>query len=1429
MARFTFTTAIDPSGALSGARDLRRRIAGSPIELTISRKSLAQPLGRITGDVAEFTKSLQAATARVTAFGATSGGIIAVSRALSEVVGSVIEVDKQLTELNTFLGQSQSRLGAVGDSLFKIAKNTASSFGDVAEAAKEFARQGLSVEETLKRTNDALILSRISGLGAAESVNALTTAINSFNKSGLDSSDIINKLVKVDTNFAVSSADLAQALTRVGSAAQDSGVSFEELISVVTTAQQVTGRGGAIIGNALKTIFTRLKRPEVLDQLQQLGVAVKDQNGSLLNGVQVLSNYIAATKNLSQIEKARNDELLGGVYQINQLKAITSDLGKANGIYARSLQIANSATDDAIQKNEQLNKSLSATLQNLKTNFQQKGGSVGEPLIKPLVQKAAGTANLLLDTFGVDKEGADKQGKQFGESLGQSLLKGVGEALAGPGLVLVGGLFINIGKRLSTFVIEASKVLLNINSVASNTKSIEEAINNTLANQPKLLDAIARGQITREQAAAQLLKLFSQQNQQLILQKNLASSLAGSFARSGFVASQSFGIFQGRQPRKSGGYIPNYALQQEKNEAISKGAKNPIPYFAKVTIEGKDQVVAVNNQEQIIHNFAGGRDTAIIPNYMPLEKVSRTASKGYIPNFADEVKYYSSNSELRDIIRNQKPGQKFFSLKFETEKGLKEQQFDEESIIRKVSSQFGVRRDLIKGKNPPKGFSSWKEFWDARGIAPVRRAKTSGEEDAGFRSRRLDRVVEAKIGGVVYRPSPQLVARNTLTKSFNAKELKKMGMSSFTGMSSEPPSLSALSPEAAEQVLKTLPFRRRFAGGYVPNYAASRYFSPSARFAGRSSSGFGRPGETMQTPQERSSFDSVVSNAVTTALYTFLPVALSSANASEENQTNISGLLKGLAALTVVMGTVRGARTGGAKGAITGALGSAVTGGALYYQGASIGSNVQAQIFEKSRDKAQNAFNKLTENITGLSQTISDLDNLYSDPNAKPDALIRLGKKEQELLRKLEIGNPAAATAYRIAQTPEEKQKALAESSDKAQRELSLSKSILDFSQLSTAQRDAKAVTSFFKDLAGQLNREKVNIESLNQQNFSDFLKQGGLQKTSGLFEQGDAGKQLSKSFIDFLKIQDRIAKATADQDKKILNLQAPLIAIRNEVARRQEIRSATNEARQGFLSSVEKFAGNFGDRAAIQTRGEIERYNLSKSEKETFANRLFVESQGIKTGGIKNMVDYLATQGPGKGVESMINTMIKDYQGKDYAKEDVEILKRILAQNTTSTKKLENIEQISKIQEQYALKALSLQEKLNFAGGVKTSIDAASRIDSFRNTQRGALQFQLGSLLGSKETQVAGLTNFASNLKEKYPGLFQGKGGDAIFGNIRDQLTQARAFDIRRSLASDAMSARGIGQFGMANFLESKLRPENFSEIFKIAQLQAEIGRAHV
>ena len=91
------------------------------------------------------------------------------------------------------------------------------------------------MEETLKRTKDALILARLSGLDAAEAVNALTAALNTFTRVGLDSTTIINKLANVDAAFAVSSEDLAKALGRVGSSAVSAGVDLDQLLAIVTT------------------------------------------------------------------------------------------------------------------------------------------------------------------------------------------------------------------------------------------------------------------------------------------------------------------------------------------------------------------------------------------------------------------------------------------------------------------------------------------------------------------------------------------------------------------------------------------------------------------------------------------------------------------------------------------------------------------------------------------------------------------------------------------------------------------------------------------------------------------------------------------------------------------------------------------------------------------------------------------------------------------------------------------------------------------------------------------------------------------------------------------------------------------------------------------------------------------------------------------
>ena len=58
-------------------------------------------LGRITGQASEFQKSLDASTARVFAFGATTAILNSVNQAFKKLVSTTIEVEKRLIEINS--------------------------------------------------------------------------------------------------------------------------------------------------------------------------------------------------------------------------------------------------------------------------------------------------------------------------------------------------------------------------------------------------------------------------------------------------------------------------------------------------------------------------------------------------------------------------------------------------------------------------------------------------------------------------------------------------------------------------------------------------------------------------------------------------------------------------------------------------------------------------------------------------------------------------------------------------------------------------------------------------------------------------------------------------------------------------------------------------------------------------------------------------------------------------------------------------------------------------------------------------------------------------------------------------------------------------------------------------------------------------------
>lgn len=572
----------------------------------------SQPLGRTTGQLSEFTKSMDAANARVVAFGASAGAIAVLEKSFRAMITSTIEVEKSLKDIQVVLDASGESMAKFGKGLFDIAKNTGQSFSIAAEAATELSRQGLSMEETLKRTNDALVLSRLSGLGAAESVKTLTAAINSFASQGVTASEVVNKFATVDAAFAVSSKDLAEGISRVGASAAQSGVSIDELIGLITSAQQVTARGGAVIGNSFKTIFTRLERGKTQSLLESLGIDTKDESGKIKSTIEMLRDLAKVYGSLGSGQQAEVAEKVGGVFQINILKAALADLGREHSVYAGAVDISNNATDEATKRNEKLNETYAAQINRLQQGASQLAAAAGKRVLGPSMDRVIGAGNGILDNLN------NVDSSSIGAKLGKGLLDGIGQVIAGPGLVLLGGVIIKLLGDFSKFAGGSVKELLGLNGASKEQAAIQASITKLLEKNPALLAQINSEAKTQGDQARILLDFYMKQTAEMQKQAALTAQIAGKLYTGGVrMGSEGVPI-----TKKAAGYIPEFA--SEEAQAKMLGAHNPRAEWSKGTIGG--QRFIKNSEETEIVGFGSNGDSAVIPHY----------AKGYIPNFTEK-------------------------------------------------------------------------------------------------------------------------------------------------------------------------------------------------------------------------------------------------------------------------------------------------------------------------------------------------------------------------------------------------------------------------------------------------------------------------------------------------------------------------------------------------------------------------------------------------------------------------------------------------------------------------------------------------------------------------------------------------------------------------------------------------------------------------
>ena len=168
------------------------------------------------------------------------------------------------------------------------------------------------------------------------------------------------------------------------------------------------------------------------------------------------------------------------------------------------------------------------------------------------------------------------------------------------------------------------------------------------------------------------------------------------------------------------------------------------------------------------------------------------------------------------------------------------------------------------------------------------------------------------------------------------------------------------------------------------------------------------------------------------------------------------------------------------------------------------------------------------------------------------------------------------------------------------------------------------------------------------------------------------------------------------------------------------------------------KFGSNFGDNAAISMQKELQVYLKTRDTNKVFNKQFETQISNLSEGSFAK--EYLSKLG-GVTAGPELQKKLQFAESRTFNPQDQLILGQLLDSNQRVAKNTETIKDSAKVQEDYAKRLLDLQNKLNYGGGMRTSIDANAKLDAAKATQRGALQYQLGSVFGSPETQVAGLT----------------------------------------------------------------------------------------
>lgn len=200
--------------------------------------------------------------------------IQALTAAWNSLNETLVETEKAVVSLQRVLDEDVAS-GEISSELYAIAQNLGQTFDNVQEIAQNFAKAGLSWQDTLKATEAAVLALNVAELTAEESSEGLIAVMQQFNYEASELTYVIDVLNKAADKSAVDTADLLVALQKTGSYASAANLSLEETVGLISALSEATAASGQNIGNALKSLFAYSSKSSSLEMFASLSDEMK--------------------------------------------------------------------------------------------------------------------------------------------------------------------------------------------------------------------------------------------------------------------------------------------------------------------------------------------------------------------------------------------------------------------------------------------------------------------------------------------------------------------------------------------------------------------------------------------------------------------------------------------------------------------------------------------------------------------------------------------------------------------------------------------------------------------------------------------------------------------------------------------------------------------------------------------------------------------------------------------------------------------------------------------------------------------------------------------------------------------------------------------------------------------------------------------------